>query len=60
MQVKGGFDAARMAYQARLAIKDLQLHHFLPKDSLYGLSLTASAKASGRISSADIPGCRPT
>ena len=60
VQVKGGFDAARMAYQAKLAIKDLQLRHFLPKDSLYGLSLTASAKASERISSADIPGCRPT
>lgn len=36
-----------MAYQAKLAIKDLQLHHFLPKDSLYGLSLTASAKGVG-------------
>ena len=47
VQVKGGFDAARMAYQAKLSIKDLQLHHFLPKDSLYGLSLTASAKGVG-------------
>ncbi|WP_455962778.1 translocation/assembly module TamB domain-containing protein [Bacteroides bouchesdurhonensis] len=33
-------------YTADLKVTDLQLHHFLPKDSLYELSL--SAKASGR------------
>ncbi len=47
VQAKGGFDAARTAYRAELAVKDLQLRHFLPKDSLYGLSLTASAEGVG-------------
>ena len=47
VRVKAGLDAARMAYQALLDVKDLQLHHFLPKDSLYGLSLTAQAEGRG-------------
>ncbi len=47
VHAKGFFDAVRTAYQAELAVKDLQLHHFLPGDSLYSLSLAASAEGSG-------------
>lgn len=34
------------AYHADLKVNELQLHHFLPKDSIY--TLTASAKVSGK------------
>lgn len=34
-------------YTANLQITDLQLHHFLPKDSVYELSLSASAAGKG-------------
>ena len=42
----GNVDLQAMAYQADARITDLQLHDFLPHDSLY--LLTASAKLSGR------------
>lgn len=35
------------AYSADLKIDSLQLHHFLPKDSIYELSLSAAAKGRG-------------
>ena len=41
------FDAKRMAYQAKMNIQDWQLRHFLPKDSLGLLSLTATAQGQG-------------
>lgn len=47
VKLKAGFDAARMAYQAKLDVDSLQLQHFMPKDSLYDLSLTAEAKGRG-------------
>ena len=46
-QVTALWDAARMAYEARVDIDSLQLHHFLPNDSLYHLSLTAKAEGKG-------------
>ena len=42
----GNVDMQTMAYQANARITDLQLHDFLPHDSLY--LLTANAKLSGR------------
>ena len=39
-RVNASFDAARTAYEARMDIDSLQLHHFLPNDSLYHLSLS--------------------
>lgn len=42
----GNVDMETMAYQANARITDLQLHDFLPHDSLY--LLTANAKLSGR------------
>ena len=34
-------------YQADLKVEDLQLHHFLPKDSIYELSMSATASGKG-------------
>ena len=42
----GDLDTKAMAYRAKTRITNLQLHDFLPKDSLY--LLTASAQVSGR------------
>lgn len=46
-----GLDAAynlsTQAYHANLGIDALQLHHFLPKDSIYTLTATISAKGKG-------------
>ena len=42
----GSIDLNAMSYQANARISSLQLHDFLPKDSLY--VLTANAKISGR------------
>lgn len=47
VKLKAGFDASRMSYQAKLDVDTLQLQHFMPKDSLYDLSLTAEAKGNG-------------
>ena len=44
--VIGNIDLNTMAYQGKARVSNLQLHDFLPKDSLY--SLTANAKFSGR------------
>ena len=44
--VIGNIDLNSMAYQGNARISNLQLHDFLPKDSLY--MLTANAKFSGR------------
>ena len=44
--VVGNIDLNTMAYQGNARINNLQLHDFLPKDSLY--MLTANAKFSGR------------
>lgn len=41
------YNTATEAYQADLAIADLQVHHFLPKDSIYTLSAKLSAKGQG-------------
>lgn len=45
--LKASFDAARMTYYAGLNIENFQLHHFLPNDSLYELSLKAEVKGQG-------------
>ena len=44
--LNGNIDLRTMTYQADARITDLQLHDFLPHDSLY--LLTANAKVSGR------------
>mgnify|MGYP002071994598 FL=1 len=43
----GSYDTRQTAYDAEVKIKNLQLHHFLPKDSLYKFTATASARGVG-------------
>ncbi len=41
------FDQVTEAYQADLKVTGMQLHHFLPKDSIYEFAATASLKGRG-------------
>ena len=43
------YNTSTEAYQADLTIDSLQLHHFLPRDSIYSLSVKASAKGKGLL-----------
>ena len=45
--IKGFFNQAAESYDALLRIKDMNLHHFLPKDSLYEISAHATASGHG-------------
>lgn len=47
MKVDAALNSLTEAYTADLKIKELQLHNFLPKDSIYELSLSASASGRG-------------
>ncbi|MCF0199413.1 MAG: translocation/assembly module TamB domain-containing protein, partial [Bacteroidaceae bacterium] len=44
--VKGTFNAATENYQAKIDVRNLNLHNFLPQDSLY--NITAHAEVSGQ------------
>ena len=41
------YDLTTEAYGAELSVNSLQLHHFLPEDSLYGLTLQAKIQGRG-------------
>lgn len=43
MNLDAKFNSTTEIYNADLKIDDLQINHFLPKDSIYGLTLSASA-----------------
>lgn len=45
--LNAGFDSRLLAYDADLRIQSLQLHHFLPKDSLYTFTARASVHGAG-------------
>lgn len=47
LNLDGAFNSATEVYQADLKIDALQLHHFLPKDSLYEVSVSAQARGRG-------------
>ncbi len=47
VKAKGILNTAVMRYNADLQIRDLNLHHFLPKDSIYTLSADVVAKGQG-------------
>lgn len=47
LNLDGAFNAATEVYAADLDIEALQLHNFLPKDSIYELSFSASARGKG-------------
>ena len=45
VHLKGNIDLDRMAYDAKMRIRGLQIHDFLPRDSIY--TLTANAQIRG-------------
>ena len=47
MNVNAALNTATEVYKADVKIDNLQLHHFLPKDSIYELSLSAAADGCG-------------
>lgn len=47
MALDASYDLKSEAYHADLSIDSLQLHHFLPKDSLYNLTIHAKARGKG-------------
>ncbi|MEG1658981.1 MAG: translocation/assembly module TamB domain-containing protein [Bacteroides sp.] len=47
VNAQADFDARTQTYRANLAVEALQLTHFLPRDSLYELSASASASGKG-------------
>lgn len=47
IDAKGEPAIANMAYDAAISVNDLNLHHFMPKDSLYNVSADIKAKGYG-------------
>ena len=47
VHLKGNIDLANMAYNAKLRINDLQIHDFLPHDSIYNLTAKAYIQGMG-------------
>jgi|GEM_PF-5015707 len=47
LAMKGACNIKSMSYRANLKVNNLQLHNFLPKDSLYTCSMTLSAAGHG-------------
>ena len=45
--LKGNIDLGRMAYEAKMRINNLQIHDFLPHDSIYNLTANASITGVG-------------
>lgn len=47
MMAKGNFNADAMRYDATLQIRDLNVHHFMPHDSIYSISADLMANGQG-------------
>lgn len=47
LSLDASYDLATETYHADLRADTLQIHHFLPKDSIYGLTASLSAKGRG-------------
>lgn len=47
VKAKGGFHADLMRYDAMMQIRDLNVQHFMPYDSIYGVSADIVAKGQG-------------
>ena len=43
----GSFDSRALRYRANVSIRDLNLHHFMPRDSIYTLSADINAQGQG-------------
>lgn len=47
VHMKGNIDLNRMAYEAKMRINNLQIHDFLPHDSIYNLTANANIQGLG-------------
>ena len=47
VKAKGSFNAAAMRYDADIKVRDLNVHHFMPHDSIYTVSADIFAKGQG-------------
>ncbi len=47
VKAKGSFHAAAMRYDADISIRDLNVHHFMPHDSIYTVSADFTAHGQG-------------
>ena len=47
VKAKGTFNTDAMRYQADLDVRNLNVHHFMPRDSIYTVSLHATAHGQG-------------
>ncbi len=47
VKARGSFNAAAMRYDAKLNVRDLNIHHFMPHDSIYTVSADIDAKGQG-------------
>ena len=47
VKVQGAFNAAAMSYHGDVSIRDLNVHHFMPRDSIYTVSADIKAKGHG-------------
>ncbi|MBR1548860.1 MAG: translocation/assembly module TamB domain-containing protein [Prevotella sp.] len=47
VKLNGNFNAAAMRYDAKLSVRNLNVHHFMPHDSIYTLTADVSAKGQG-------------
>ena len=47
VSAKGSFNAAAMRYNADVKVRDLNVHHFMPRDSIYTVSADIQANGQG-------------
>ena len=47
VKAKGSYHAAVMRYDADIKVRDLNIHHFMPHDSIYTVSADLTAKGQG-------------
>lgn len=47
VNVNGSFNARAMRYDAKVGVRDLNIHHFMPRDSIYTLSADLTANGRG-------------
>ncbi len=47
VKAKGTFNTALMRYSAKLNVSDLNIHHFMPRDSIYTLTADIDIKGQG-------------
>ncbi|GAE19233.1 hypothetical protein JCM6294_2260 [Bacteroides pyogenes DSM 20611 = JCM 6294] len=47
IHLSGALNSSSEMYSARLKVDNFQLHHFLPKDSIYELSLSSDISGKG-------------